>query len=639
MVLCKTDSHMKLEMSNESSSNLLSSSFIADQALKLLLSHLRPRSFRSNVTCSSSTTSELPFQKSSKANEVPHCWHVPIPCSIATDVQESTSTLFTARALAKAGYVNYAWESLHALLSGQSEDGWIPKYQYHYDDSDYECSRKETTTTTTKYPESKDNTKDTNVPHISMMEDYWYIPNTTIPGPKLGSFLSALPLHASVVLDVFAWSPQLEEDVQHLLELYIKIYRYHHFMVEHRPQYWHPWESLWDPHSWILPLKPIRGYMKSINWSLPFKIPHLVRNSYGYHPDVYEPSIFLLECMAAMTRNETDDDCPSSFKELVSVEHSAIWIQAHRDIIQMRQVLQDRHRDWELVHIDLNLPYTWLESSQQRWNRLWDENVQMYLPQWNNESMGIADASLLVALWPLSNETDRIFPISSRLFQRNDYQLRNTNTLDDNMKSLAWNCGAHALWSRGGCPKPSVIVPLINYLVAMGLNRNHMLGMGHFMVQTTLKLMLIQEQEFQIHQSSQLLKQHSLVFAEMFDASTGLPLLGNDAKEDVCSLTSTLTAALLYNLATVDPPRTFHPDPPIRSSGVIVLMIMELVVALAIGASCLFLNLKMLRESSRLVQEEAEREDGFFTTAGSLGEYNYEPVGELLPIDEENSDE
>jgi hypothetical protein len=215
-----------------------------------------------------------------------------------------------------------------------------------------------------------------------------------------------------------------------------------------------------------------------------------------------------------------------------------------------------------------------------------------------------------------------------RLFQRNDDQINNSHILDDYMNNLAWNCGVHALWSRGGCSKASVIVPLINYLVAIGLNRNHLLGMGHFMIQTTLNLMSVQEQQWQTQQSSQ----HSLVFSEVFNATTGLPLVKNNLMEEECSLTSTLTAAILYNLVTADPPRNFHPDPPIRSSGVIVLMIMELV---AIGASCLFLNLKMLRESSRLVQEEADREDGFFTTAGSLGDYNYEPVTELLPIDEE----
>jgi hypothetical protein len=175
-------------------------------------------------------------------------------------------------------------------------------------------------------------------------------------------------------------SEQTETDLQHLVALYSSTYRYHQYMIEHRPRVWHPWETLWDVHSWIKPLSEVRAHMREAQWSVPFKVPRQVRQSYDYHPDVYEPCIYLLECYANLTRSDetTDVECPPA-PQVWSVEHAAIWVQAHQDLIEMRTVLRDRHVEWLVFAMDAELPLLWLDSAQKQLNDLWDDNHQTFL--------------------------------------------------------------------------------------------------------------------------------------------------------------------------------------------------------------------------------------------------------------------
>ena len=524
---------------------------LTDQALDLLLLNMRQERFSYHETIGKRTMAKNAT------------WTYSTPCATVAMVQESTPTLLAARALAKAGYVTLAWESLRAFFAGQRDDGFVPKYRY-------------------------------DLTQVSEDDDY-YLNQTTIPGPELGSLLSALPLHASVVLEVFAWSKQSEDDLQHLVDLYRSIYRYHQYMIDHRPHVWHPWETLWDVHSWIEPLSEIRSHMQAAQWKVPFEVPLQVSQSYDYLPEVYEPCIYLLECYKNSTKNtSTISECPLP-PRFWSVEYAAIWVQAHQDLIQMRRVLNDRHMDRLLTTIDAELPSKWLTAAQQQLDSLWNNDFQSFLPKRENESVVVPDASNFVGLWPLSSNTSHVYNLASKLLQRDD-------------TDFAFDCGVNAVWSQGGCKETSSISPLLNYLITTGLYRNDVRGIGYYVANAT---------------TNHLFPDNVVLdFPFAFNATTGLPF----AHMDACALASTTTAAVVYNLATPNPPRIFHADPPIRSSGVIVLIIVELVVAFAIGASCLFLNLKILRASSRIVREEVEREDGFFSTTGSLGEHRYEAV-------------
>eukprot|EP00545_Synedropsis_sp_CCMP1620_P000526 CAMPEP_0119025102 /NCGR_PEP_ID=MMETSP1176-20130426/33131_1 /TAXON_ID=265551 /ORGANISM="Synedropsis recta cf, Strain CCMP1620" /LENGTH=560 /DNA_ID=CAMNT_0006980561 /DNA_START=42 /DNA_END=1724 /DNA_ORIENTATION=+ len=532
---------------------------LLDQALEVLLENLNHETFSFNEETSPSRrhSSLLPTKNTT--------WAFSIPCSSARQVQESTSTLLAAHALAKAGNVTLAWESLRALVMGQRDDGFLPKFRYLHDDDDGE----------------------------------YYLNHTTIPGPKLGAHLSALPLHASVVLDVYALSEQADEDLQHLVDLYVSIYRYHQYMIKHRPDHnvWHPWETLWDAHSWVEPLGEVRRQIRKSKWRVPFDVPEQVLQSYDYIPEVYEPCIYLLECYTNSTKNESTTTCPPL--RIQSVEYAAIWVEAHRDLIEMYRVLKDRHLDHllPLSEMDAEQPIEWLTGAHTQLDNMWDEEHQTFLPKKDeNTAMIVPDASNFVSLWSPTSNVSRVYKLTSKLMQRDD-------------SDFAFDCGAHAVWSQGGCSPTSTISPLLNYFIVTGLYRNDVHGMGYYISNATTNN-LFPEKGF-------------VDFAVAFDATTGMPF--QDYEMDACALRSTTTAAVVYNLATPTLPRVFYPDPPIRSSAIIVLIIAEVVVAFAIGASCLFLNLKMVRESSRLVEDEQQGEDGYFSAAGSIGvEHPYE---------------
>lgn len=541
---------------------------LPDQALELLFQNLRQDVFYYNET----THNFNPFYPHTETLNA--TWSFSVPCSSVSGVQESTSTLLAARAFAKAGNVSLAWESLDALFTGQrSADGFLPKYRY-----------------------------DSN--SVSMDENAYYLNQSTIPGPKLGSALSALPLHASIVLDVYAWSPQSKHDLQHFLELYIRIYKYHKYIMEQH-DIWHPWETLWDVHSWVEPLQEVRQQIRKAGWTVPFDIPKQVWQSYDFLPEVYGPCVYLLECKAKQqSPNETAAACPAL--NVSSVEHAAMLVQANRDLIQMRSVLEGRHMS-SLQEFPAELVTMWLATAEERLERLWSEQHGSYLPLQNNHSFVQPDASNFVGLWSLVPNQERAYSMASQLMQHH------TTDGDDATDLFAFDCGANAVWSQGGCKASSTISPVLNYLIATGLHRNDVSGMGFYISKATTDHLFPKNTT-------------TVDFPTAFNATTGQPVL---LTTDACGcLHSTATAAVVYNLATPSPPIVFHPDPPIRSSGVIVLIIVEVVVAFAIGASCVLLNLRILRQALSQEEEEEdhyrrlEQEDGgFFSAAGSVMGY------------------
>jgi hypothetical protein len=544
---------------------------LTDQALTLLLQNLNQQTFSYNETQPSHNRHSILPAK----NET---WYFSTPCSSARQVQESTSTLLAARALAKSGNVTLAWESLRSLVTGQRDDGFIPKFRY------LQHSR----------PSEDDDDSG------GGGGNEYYLNHTTIPGPRLGSHLSALPLHASVVLDIFAWSEQGDEDLEHLVELYVSIYRYHRYMIKNRPTHnvRHPWETLWDSHSWIEPLGVVRRQIQRSKWKIPFDVPNQVLQSYDYLPEVYEPCIYLLECYANSTKNESKtSDCPPF--QIQAVEHAAIWVEAHSDLIEMYRVLKDRHQNYllPLSATDLEQPALWLATAQDQLECLWDDGQGTFLPKGNeNTTLIVPDASNFVGLWSGSTNLSHVYMLASKLMQRDD-------------SKFSFDCGKYAVWSRGGCSSTSTISPVLNYLISTGLHRNDVHGIGYYIANAT---------------TDHLFPDDTLAkFPVAFNATTGLPF--PNFAMGTCELQFTTTAAVVYDLVTPTPPRIFYPDPPIRNSGIIVLIIVEVMVAFAIGASCLFLNLKMVRESSRLAEDEQQGEDGYFSAAGSIGaDYPYE---------------
>mmetsp|Transcript_24366 Transcript_24366/g.36145 ORF Transcript_24366/g.36145 Transcript_24366/m.36145 type:complete len:555 (+) Transcript_24366:159-1823(+) len=501
-------------------------------------------------------------------------WNFSAPCSSVSEVQESTSTLLAARAFAKAGYVVQAWESLLSFFQGQHEDGFLPMFRYS--------------------------------PHIE--DNQIYIENSTIPGPYIGLHLASLPMHASIVLDVFAMSNQTQEDVSNLQILYTNILKYHQWIQDNQ-MFVHPWETLWSTKSWVQPLADVRLEMQSKNWKVPFEVPIAVKQSYKYISDVYEPSIYLLqECREKEVI--TSASCALHFD---SVDRTAILVRAYEDLMQMRAVLRGRYVEVE------EFPDSWLENSQKLLSSLWNEYYQTYLPQRTFNSTETyewivePDASIFVGLWADLKNESRVYNMASKLMQRED----------DNF--FFFDCGIHAVWSIGGCDPSSAISPLLNYLITAGLQQNGAGGMEYYISNAT---------------TNRLFGNDTTDFAEAFQAPSGKPFHNMDS----CSLSSTATAAIVYDLSTgFVISRSFLVDPPIRNSSVIVLVLIELVIAFSIGASCLLLNLKLLRqefrESQQLQHEQEEihliEDGGYYSAANSIDGDNEHDGNASIKSDDE----
>ena len=506
-------------------------------------------------------------------------------------VQESTASLLTARAFAKAGNFALAWETLNVLLLTDDDDdkdtGFLPKYRYFSND-----------------------------------ETCPYVPETTIPNWSLlsGTFLTALPLHATIVLDIFAWSDQSLEEVKFLHKLFDRLYRYHKFLATERiGRIWHPWESLMDVASLIPAMAGVRREMAERNWNMPFEIPSQVQDSYEYIKEVYEPSIYLLE----RHRNATDDSSNSAIVQrpfvMMDVAYAAVWAKANQDLIQMQKVLEGRHELSRAGINNMNELNEWTESAEDLLESLWSEEHQTYRSMvliangtsYSYEGLTEWDASNFVAMWYPIEIRSRVSQMALRLETRDEF-----------------DCGLYPLWTRGECAPKSAISPLLNFLVSTGLENNNVLGVSQYIANSTVNLVCGLQHN---HESnSTLYCSNATPFATFYDTVFYHPY-----NQDACSLTSTTTAAVVYNLLKPSPELTFQQD-PLQRSGVIAVIFVDVIVAFGVGLGCLLLSLNLLRITRREIRstviDNNSLEGLYYSAAGSFLEEQQDDAEEVDPL-------
>ena len=325
------------------------------------------------------------------------------------EVQESTSTLLAARALIKANRTDDAWSYLRSLFSMQGTNGFMPRYIYWDNHPNTSISS---------------STSSTRVNNIRATEEYYYN-GTTIPTAKLfpsahdlpihyipcpppqddkqdhttastpslscldinGAYtyvqelnitssgrLSATPMHATSLLELFYLSNQTRHDLNQLRWYFDRIYKMHNFWMERVMKHCkndkddalvpcyniiHPFESLVpiDAPQWERALAHIMVLLQEQKWTPnPRAIPpkhysmHFPKNESVYHAMLY-----LLECHANVTSNTdtigreavaTDFEaellrqCPFAMLDL---SHLAILSKAHRDLYQIGTILHDSH--------------------------------------------------------------------------------------------------------------------------------------------------------------------------------------------------------------------------------------------------------------------------------------------------------
>ena len=172
---------------------------LREQAENLLLSNRRAAK---SVLSTDDVTDVILLQESNGT-------FFPIPCRQANTVQESTSTLLAARAYAKAGYSTLAWQAIESLVSFPSNNGFIPKYRY-------------TDNSSNQYYINH-----TDIPSWKFFQNFINVYASLHYYPFTSGRITALPFHASFVLDIFFLSNQTKMDVLHLKRNFDILYQHH----------------------------------------------------------------------------------------------------------------------------------------------------------------------------------------------------------------------------------------------------------------------------------------------------------------------------------------------------------------------------------------------------------------------------
>ena len=208
-------------------------------------------------TAANTTTRNVQSQRKRQRHSIQYKY--PSVCTPVTDIQESTSTLLTARSYAKANRTDLAWDILRSFFVVQGTNGHLPKYRYT-------ATAKEGTATTGDKSESyyvqnstlpsikmfgpppplyspcnptdhtvdKSNDLNSHTNHPTCYDsngEYTYVNEINIQSS--GRLLSAIPMHATILLEIFYLSNQSIEDVQQLSFYYQRLYHFHSFWMDH----------------------------------------------------------------------------------------------------------------------------------------------------------------------------------------------------------------------------------------------------------------------------------------------------------------------------------------------------------------------------------------------------------------------
>lgn len=534
-------------------------------------------------------------------------YRFPIPCEDASSLQESTSSLFAARAYAKAGRSRDAWEAIESLFSVQSTNGMIPKFRYSPSN------------------DTRSFVNDTDIPNWPLFQNAsqsFFPPETSLAnklGVRSSGRLSGVPLHATLVLEIFYLSNQTNDDLLHLQKCFDRLYRSHNYLhtvvmrgchsLNNHPCYnvVHPWETLMETQSPLVvtAMQQVNELMDKLGWEPPV-------------PTKENASLFLLECIKNATfdclhncEEELLEHCPFA---MLDVGYAAFLQKADSDILEMAHILQGKHQS-ELHLIQL---LEWKEQSTFIMdNLLWNEEHQSF-------------QSRMIS-FEETNSTDSYFvPVTSQWLEHavaNNFlglwgKITNESRRDSMMfhmwerqGNFSFDCGAYPLWSTGGC-EDATVSPLVNYLVSRALHMNSVLGMDTYLANSTCNLICGLPNQV-VHDNAEMCGNVS--FWNQYNGSSGTPISLNHGE--------TITAAVVYNLLVADKPFHYIPAPPIRGSWVITLVVAELVIAFCFGVCCLILNLNMLRRLNadsdgddfvRLLENEGEAL--YFSATASLEE-------------------
>jgi hypothetical protein len=617
-------------------------------------------------------TSTVPSNKSSTISFVP-------PCGVAKNVIESTSSLLVATALVNADNVTLQtydlWQFFDGLFAVPSS-GFIPRFLYPV--------KKQTTNSTLYVP-------NTRIPNWSFFASRNATESSSSPCRKnetlcwVGSGrISAIPFHATILLELVLQMQKRdsvsENDMARLRHYWESIFDYHAYLHDivmrgcnnhtEIPCYniLHPWESLIDSASpiWQDALQPTLTRIESLNWSLPFAVPEQVKQSYDYKETTYTAMVFLTECMANQTRNVSSTDqhnypyeyngdaavhegqilknCPFA---MLDVGYAAALAQSDDDLYTAAQWLSSQQSMVGLQHSSssswsskLARFKLWTRQNKHVMHLLWNKQersfLSLYAAHWTSKPLPAmqysktAVANNLMVFWKDWGDDTTIPSSISLVKQKDDPHLQDMALqLLRHKGKYSFDCASYPIWSAGCEDETSSIVdPRLNYFIGLGLSRNrdNVVAFGAYLTNVTIDLICGMDRQ---DESSFTACANNLTrFQEAYAAAPGTTLA-----MDECGRTSTSTLSILYHLLIDDFDFSSEtPIPPIRNSWVITLITVELLIAFAVGVTCVALSLSIVRRENNSSQTTpVEDGDGSYT----VPQHNLDDGGDRSTIEAE----
>ena len=552
------------------------------------------------------------------------------PCRTTRTLTESTSSLLLLTALTKADNStfhnhNSLWNYLHGIVVG-SPSGFLPRYTY---------------------PVEPDTEEDLFVGRLPN----WPLFVKTNPCEKnntqcwLGSGrVSALPFHGTVLLELLLQLqrrpqeglPALSQHELHQLGYYWeRIYENHAYLhtvvmrgcsnFTTTPCYniLHPWESLLEKSSsplWKVALQPTIDRMTASNWTPAYDIPEEIQESHGYDDKIYKGMLFLNECLVNATEglSEADDIKRESVLlercqfAMLDVGYASALAQADRDLRTVGMWLSAQNvavdgvssLSWPLL---LSRLQKWVKQNDYVMEILWQPSEHSFQSQYAIPS----PPGIVASPYPtMSYARDATANNLMVFWQDWDGRARDNlpnSGMDQNVKEMAWQLLSHRgeksfdcedsypLWSAGCSSASPEIDPRYNYFVGLGMSRNWetYAPFGQYLTNATIKLICSGNSNQDESSIESTCSWNMTRFQEVY-AGTNYSL-----HLDECGTTSISTASILAHLLWDDFDFTSEsPLPPIRNSWVITLITAELMIAFAVGLTCVLLSLNIVRREN-----------------------------------------
>ena len=622
-------------------------------------------------------------------------YHYIAPCHTAT-VQESTSTLLAAQALAKSNRFELAWETLRSFFVVQGKNGFLPKYRFAAEGPTNTPAILQDVTSYNTQRAARDDSN-TETIDIPTRDKFGPLPNFYQPCPPSSSAhskdpscydahnaltytsllqiqssgrLSALPLHASVVLDIFLASSQRMDDIVQLEFYWHRLYSWHQYWMEEilgssacrlagAEDYEngirdtlnstmgcynviHPWESLEgvDSPLWENALRDIIAIMEKSNWTTTPPSSLHSSNRHITSTPGQNAMTYLLQCHKNIATHDDNyttwtthmyerhllSQCPFAMLDL---SHLSILQRSNMNLLEIGILLQELHSNKKPTRVQFRQMEEWIQRGR---NLL---EVELWNEERNNKSGGKVNkfnsrkeeedwergyfSEVLEFDHLENNDTGTLGPyvynssrtlleptLTNLLVSWNSlipsrFQESIISPLLERRGKFRFDCPLDMypvpVW--GECPESNsdsnhrVVDPVLNYFLASGLEENGAKGLGGYIQNSTLRLVCNHDQFLDSKSSTYNADSFcpNATFAPFF-TTAGDPSIDSTCP---CLGTSTMIAAVTYNILSSSNKVPFRPPPPIQQSWVLLLIVVELTVAFTIGLSCLLVSLNLMR--------------------------------------------